>query len=231
MANESGKQAAGRAGAALVQSGMTVGLGTGTTAAHFISALADRIRSEQLDLRCVATSRAAEGLAAKFGIHTLPLAPDTLPDITIDGADEADPRLDLIKGGGGALVREKIVASSSGEMVVIADSSKYVPVLGAFPLPVGIFRFGWQTTRTRIVDALGILPALRGGESDPYITDDDLYIFDLPCVAIPDPVAYQARLHAIVGVAEVGLFVGIANRLLIGHDDGHVDVIYRPKPD
>jgi ribose 5-phosphate isomerase A len=208
---------------------MTVGLGTGSTAAFFISALAERIRTEQLAIRCVATSRGSETLAAKFGITTLPLAPDTLPDLTIDGADEADPQLHLIKGGGGALVREKLVASSSGEMVVIVDESKFVPVLGTFPLPVGIFPFGWQTTRTRVEKAFGIVPMLRGGEKTPFVTDDDLYILDLPCVAIPDPASYQARLREIVGVAEVGLFVNIAQRLLIGHENGHVEVVVRPK--
>ena len=225
MAHETGKKAAGVAGAALVQDGMTVGLGTGTTAAFFIEALGVRVRADGLRLRCVATSRAAGALARQYGIPTLPLSPETLPDLTVDGADEADHRLNLIKGGGGALVGEKIVAASSAEMVVITDSSKYVPVLGAFPVPVAIVEFGWETTRDRIVREFGVVPSLRGGESTPFVNDDGMYILDLPFGAIPDPAGLLARLRAIVGVADAGLFVGIARRILIGHDDGHVEEI------
>jgi ribose 5-phosphate isomerase A len=227
MAHEAGKQAAGRAGASLVHDGMIVGLGTGTTAAFFIEALGERIRRDGLKLRCVATSRAAETLAARFGIHTVPLTPQTLPDLTVDGADEADPQLHLIKGGGGALVQEKIVATSSAEMVVITDSSKFVPVLGAFPVPVAIVRFGWETTRDRIAHEFGFAPSLRGGESAPFVNDDGMYILDVPFGSIPHPVELLARLRAVVGVADAGLFVGIAKRLLIGHDDGTVEEIVR----
>ncbi len=230
MSHDLAKKAAGEAGARLVESGMTVGLGTGTTAAFFIEALAARVATENLRLRCVATSRGAEALAAQHGVVTIPLSPDALPDMTIDGADEATPDLHLIKGGGGALVREKLVAASSREMVVIVDRRKYVPSLGAFPLPVTVFPFGWQTTRARVEREFGFESAVRGGEDTPFLTDDGLYILDLPFGAggIVDPAAVQARLHATVGVAEVGLFVGIARRLLIGDDDGSVEEIARP---
>lgn len=221
--SEPGKRASGRAAAQLIEDGMTVGLGTGSTASCFIEALAGRIEDEGLRIRGVPTSNAAEQLARKHGIPVFPLGQGTRPDLTVDGADETDARLNLIKGGGAALVQEKLVAASSGAMIVIADESKLVATLGAFPLPVAIIPFGWETTLQRIRKAFPhVDAALRlSGDGSPLVTDDGLHIFDLPFgPAIRDPAALQAQLRAIVGVAEVGLFVGIASRVIIGRSDG-----------
>jgi ribose 5-phosphate isomerase A len=224
--NEAAKEAAGRAAAALVEDGMLVGLGTGTTAKHFVAALGERMRAEGLRLRgCVPTSGRAEALGRAAGLPLVPLTRENTPDLTVDGADEIDPVLHLIKGGGGALVREKLVAVSSREMVVIADATKLVPTLGAFPLPVAVFPFGWENTLARLEDAVGAPAALRpapDGSGAPYVSDDGLHVIDLRLGAIPDPAGLQARLRAVTGVAEVGLFVGIARRALIGSDDGTV---------
>ncbi len=221
--SEPGKRASGRAAAQLIEDGMTVGLGTGSTASFFIQSLAERVRSEGLRVRGVPTSNAAERLAQEHGIPVFPLTQDTRPDLTVDGADQADARLNLIKGGGAALVQEKLVAASSGAMIVIADESKLVGTLGAFPLPVAIIPFGWETTLQRIKKAFPHVDATirLSGDGTPLVTDDGLHIFDLPFGAtITDPAALQARLRAIVGVAEVGLFVGIASRVIIGRADG-----------
>jgi ribose 5-phosphate isomerase A len=221
--SEPGKRAAGRAAAQLIEDGMTVGLGTGSTASCFIEALAERIKNENLRIRGVPTSIAAERLARKLGIPVFPLSQSTCPDLTIDGADETDARLNLIKGGGAALVQEKLVAASSGAMVVIADESKLVATLGAFPLPVAIIPFGWETTLNRIKKAFPrVNAALRlDPEGVPLITDDGLHILDLPFgPTITNPAALQAQLRATVGVAEVGLFVDIASRVIIGRADG-----------
>jgi ribose 5-phosphate isomerase A len=221
--SEPGKRAAGRAAAQLIEDGMTVGLGTGSTASCFIEALAERVEKESLHIRGVPTSIAAERLARKHGIPVFPLTLSTQPDLTIDGADETDSSLNLIKGGGAALVQEKLVAASSGAMVVIVDESKMVATLGAFPLPVAIIPFGRETTLSRIKKAFPQVDAtLRlTPDGNPLITDDGLHILDLPFgPTITDPGALQADLRAIVGVAEVGLFVNIASRVIIGRADG-----------
>ncbi len=221
--SEPGKRAAGRVAALLIEEGMTVGLGTGSTASCFIEALASRIKNEGLRIRGVPTSVAAERLARQHQIPLLPLTEHTRPDITVDGADETDSQLNLIKGGGAALVQEKIVAASSGTMVVIVDESKLVPILGTFPLPVAIIPFGWETTLKRVRSAFpNVDTTLRPNpDGTPLVTDDGLHILDLPFgPTITDPAALQAQLRAVVGVAEVGLFVGIASRVIIGRSDG-----------
>lgn len=221
MAQENGKRAVGIAAAQLVQSGQIVGLGTGTTAAHFVAALAARAVEEGLAIRCVATSLGAAQMATQAGLTVVPLAPDTCPDITIDGADEVDPALNLIKGGGGAHIREKIVAANSKEMVVIADASKEVEYLGAFPLPIAVTPFGWEVTQARIESAFGIAAPIRGG-AVPFVTDDGFYLLDARFGRIDEPHRLAATLSDIAGVVDTGLFVGIATRVLIGHLDGTV---------
>lgn len=232
MANEEAKRAAARAAARLVQADMVVGLGTGTTAVFFVEALAERVRQEGLrGVRGVPTSRASEALASRHGLPVAPLTPATRPDLTVDGADEvAQESLALIKGGGGALVREKLVAVAARRFVVIADASKLVARLGAFPLPVAVVPFGWETTRARIGEALGVTPRLREKDGAPFVTDDGLYVFDLPLGRIDDPVATGARLRAVVGVAEIGLFVDVAHEVLLGQADGSVRRFARPAP-
>jgi ribose 5-phosphate isomerase A len=224
VANEAAKQAAARAAAAAVQNGMIVGLGTGTTAVFFVEALAERVRRGHLTgVRGVSTSRASEGIASRHGLPLVTLTPLLRPDLSVDGADEVEREsLALIKGGGGALVREKLVAVAARRFVVIADESKLVARLGAFPLPVAVFPFGWETTRARIEMALGVSPRLREKDGAPFVTDDGLYLLDLPIGRIDDPAETERRVKAIVGVAEVGLFVGVAHEVLLGQADGGV---------
>lgn len=224
---ENGKRAAGEAAALLIADRQTVGLGTGTTAAYFVAALSRRASSEGLRVRCVATSRGAAHLATGAGLTLVELTPDTCPDVTVDGADEVDPALSLIKGGGGAHVREKIVAVASREMIVIADSSKDVGCLGAFPLPIAVVPFGWQVTQARIENTLGIPAPIRGGSAAPFTTDDGFYLLDARLGRIDHPAETEAQLQGIVGVAEVGLFVGIASRVLFGYPDGTVTERHR----
>lgn len=229
MSQDAGKQAAARAAVRLVEDDMVVGLGTGTTASHFIRMLGERMRGSGDDrlrrVRGVPTSRAAQALASELGIPLLPLSDTTRPDLTIDGADEVDPALNLIKGGGGALVQEKIVAVSSRRMVVVADAAKSVSRLGAFPLPVAVVPFGWETTRERIESAFGVSAALRQKDGAPVVTDDGMYLLDLPFGHIEDVPETERRMKDIIGVVEVGLFVGIASRVLLGGADGTVQDI------
>src|SRR6478736_656220 len=196
----------------LVKPGMKLGLGSGSTARHFVDLVGERVKAG-LDIQCVATSEATALQAKALGIPLGTL--DDIPelDLTVDGADEVDPKLSLIKGGGGALLREKIVASASKRMVVIADSTKLVPQLGAFPLPIEVVPFGLAATRRHIERAfaeLGLAGPLRlRGESSPFVTDGEHYILDCSLGAIADPEALSELLSPIPGVVEHGLFVGI----------------------
>ena len=222
-----GKQAAGEVAAGLVRDGMVVGIGTGSTVAFFIDALAQRIQTEGLKIRGIPTSEVTVAHATRLGIPLVPLTPQTRPDLTIDGADEANPRLDLIKGAGGALLREKLVAAASADFVVIADSSKRVEHLGAFPLPIAVVPFAVATIVAQLKDEFEVTPRLRLlADGEPYITDDGLYILDLPFGLIKRPAILDKRLKVITGVVETGIFIGLAKRLLLGHPDGRVENIY-----
>jgi ribose 5-phosphate isomerase A len=228
--SDTAKKAAAEAAAKLVRDGMTLGLGTGSTAAFFLTAVGVRIRAEGLKVQGIATSARSAEMAAQYGIPLVDLTPDTRPDLAVDGADEADLNLNLIKGGGGALVREKIVAHAAKEFIVIVDSSKVVPTLGRFPLPVAIFPFGWEETRARIARGFAVPATLRmNTDGTPFVTDDGLYIVDLPFGEIPDPAHTEAHLNGIPGVAACGLFVDMGSVLLIGHDDGTIKEERRPK--
>ncbi|MFP3921545.1 MAG: ribose-5-phosphate isomerase RpiA [Dichotomicrobium sp.] len=218
----------------LVEPGMKLGLGTGSTAAAFIDALGERVR-EGLDVRCVATSGATQAQAERLGIPLSDL--DTLGelDLTVDGADEIDGELRLIKGGGGALLREKIVAMASRRLVIVADDSKLVDRLGAFPLPIEVEPFGAQFTLTMI----GIVGreagchgevTLRGGPDGVFRTDGGHYIADCAFGAIPDPALLGDMLAIIPGVIEHGLFMGIADAALVAGPEG-VSVIEAPDRD
>ncbi|MDO5612106.1 MAG: ribose-5-phosphate isomerase RpiA [Paracoccus sp. (in: a-proteobacteria)] len=226
--SDAAKLAAARAAIALVQDGMAVGLGTGSTASVMVRELATRVQAEGLTLRCAATSQATADLATSLGLAVEALDDIGHLDLTIDGADELDPDLNLIKGGGGAHLREKIVAASSDRMVVIADPAKVVEQLGAFHLPVEVIRFGWETTRERIkttldameLDGRPILLRMRDGA--PFLTDEGNHILDLSLEAIPDAVALNRALNAIPGVVENGLFIGLCDLALIGQPDGGV---------
>jgi ribose 5-phosphate isomerase A len=225
MSVEAQKRAVGEAAAALVEDHMTVGLGTGSTAAFLVAALGARVASEGLSLRCVATSTATEILAARHGLRLLDLNEAGDIDLTIDGADEIGPDLALIKGGGAALLREKLVWEASRRCVVIADAAKRVAQLGAFPLPIEVVAFGHVTTARRISTALqscgvSAAPRLRMGGGEAVRTDGGNLIYDAACVEIPDPAALASALKRLTGVVEHGLFLGLASQALIATETG-----------
>lgn len=218
------KRAAGEAAAALVKSGMVVGLGTGSTAAWFIRALADR----GLDIVGVPTSQSTADLASSLGIRVASLGDTKTIDLTVDGADEIGPGLSLIKGGGAALLREKLVWEASNRCVVIADAAKRVKTLGKFPLPIEVVAYGHKTTALRICDALaeceiGIAPMLRRKDGEPVRTDSGNLIYDAACGRIEEPAALAAALKSVTGVVDHGLFLDLADLALIGTPDGVVE--------
>jgi ribose 5-phosphate isomerase A len=220
------RQAAARA-LAYLESGMTVGLGTGSTAAAFVDLVGEKVR-QGLALTCVATSQATLAQAQSLGIALTTLDQVPFLDVTVDGADELDSELRLIKGGGGALLREKIVATASDRMIVIADASKRVPRLGKFPLPVEVASFGLAATRNLV----GALSAEVGCEGEirlrtvsngkPFVTDNGNYILDCAFAGIDDPEALDAALKRVPGVVENGLFLGIADAAVLAGPDGVV---------
>jgi ribose 5-phosphate isomerase A len=219
------KRAAGEAAADLVASGMVVGLGTGSTAAWFVRALGAR----NLDIVGVPTSQATADLAASLGIKLGELGETKGIDLTVDGADEIGPGLSLIKGGGAALLREKLVWEASRSCVVIADAAKNVKTLGKFPLPIEVVAFGHKTTANRICDAfaecdLGIVPVLRRKDGEPVRTDGGNLIYDAHCGRIEEPAALAAALKSVTGVVDHGLFLDLADRALIGTPDGVIEL-------
>ncbi|WP_299904116.1 ribose-5-phosphate isomerase RpiA [uncultured Paracoccus sp.] len=226
--SDAAKLAASRAAIALVEDGMKLGLGTGSTAVIMVRELAERAKAEGLTLRCAATSQATADLASSLGLTVEPLDQIGWLDLTIDGADEVDPDLNLIKGGGGAHLREKIVARASDRMVVIADPGKVVETLGAFHLPVEVIAFGWQITERLIremleAQGLGQRPILlRKRDGQPFLTDEGNLILDLSLEAIPDPARLARGFADIPGVVEHGLFLGICDLAIIGKPDGSV---------
>lgn len=213
-----------------VQSGMKVGLGTGSTAAWMVRCLGERVREEGLKIVGVATSTRTAELARQVGIRITSLDDAKWLDLTIDGADEFDQHLALIKGGGAALLQEKIVATASDQMIVIADAAKEVAHLGAFPLPVEIVPFGWQTTKALIEETLVALDVLnrevtlRMNGDRPLLTDQANYIVDLHLKRIGNPRQLALILNQIPGVVENGLFIDICDIVVIGHSDGRVTV-------
>ena len=215
------KQLAAEAAVALIKDGMKVGLGTGSTAYFAIQKIGQRVQEEGLKVTCIATSIQSEELATSLKIPMVGFEQLERLDITIDGADEADHHLQLIKGGGGALLREKIIAYITDHYVTIVDESKYVETLGKFYLPVEIVPFGWQRTFDHI-KALGAIPHLREKDNAPYITDNGNYILDCDFKTIPDPESLQTKLNLIPGVVECGLFVNKTQTLVIGYSDGSI---------
>lgn len=221
---------AGKRGAAFVETGMRVGLGTGSTAAWMIRCLGERVREEGLRITGVPTSERTEVLARAAGIPLATLDEAKWLDLTIDGADEFDADLCLIKGGGGALLREKIVATASDQMIVIADAAKEVATLGAFPLPVEVIPFGWRTTQALIeealinVDVMGRTVTPRMAGDVPFVTDEGNFILDLDLRRIGNPRQLSLMLNQIPGVVENGLFIDICDVVVIGHADDRVEV-------
>jgi ribose 5-phosphate isomerase A len=219
------KRASGEAAAALVEAGMVVGLGTGSTAAHFVRALAAR----KLDVRGAPTSEQTAALAREVGIALVDLDAVKGIDLTVDGADEIGPGLSLIKGGGGALLREKLVWEASKRCVVIADAAKVVKTLGAFALPVEVVAFGAKATQRRICDVLAEfeitgLPKLRLSGAEPFRTDQGNLIYDIACGRIEDAAALAEAIKSLTGVVDHGLFLDLADQALVGTDAG-VDVL------
>jgi ribose 5-phosphate isomerase A len=222
---ESLKRQAAEQAADLVRSGMRLGLGTGSTAAHFVNCIGERAR-EGLDVTCVPTSERTRLQAEGWGLRLSTLDETPELDLTVDGADEFDAQLRLIKGGGGALLREKIVAAASKRMVVITDSSKQVLLLGKFKLPIEADRFGLLATRRHIEDAArasgcsGPVILRKDADGKDYLTDGGHAIFDGDFGAIPDPEALAAALNAIPGMVEHGLFIGLASAVIVADPAG-----------
>ncbi|RYG90699.1 ribose-5-phosphate isomerase RpiA [Loktanella sp. IMCC34160] len=213
-----------------VESGMKVGLGTGSTAAWLVRCLGDMVQNEGLKIKGVPTSSRTAELARQVGIEVISLDEAKWLDVTIDGADEFDPNLNLIKGGGGAHLQEKIVATASDQMVVITDATKQVETLGAFPLPLEVIPFGWQTTKTLVeevligMDVLGRTTSLRMNGDAPFITDEGNHILDLHLNRIGNARQLSLVLNQIPGVVENGLFIDICDAVVIGYGDGRVEV-------
>ena len=222
---ESAKQEAAAAALDLVRPGMRLGLGTGSTAAHFIALLGKKV-AQGLDVLGVPTSERSRAQAEALGIPLATLDDAPGLDMTIDGADEFDPQLRLIKGGGGALLREKIVAAASQRMIVVADSSKAVARLGKFPLPVEVSTFGLEATRRLIgreaaaVGCRGSIDLRKTSEGRAFVSDSGNYIVDCAFGLIPAPEDLAARLNAIPGVVEHGLFLGFATAVIMGGPKG-----------
>jgi ribose 5-phosphate isomerase A len=210
------KGAAARASLRFVQDGQVVGLGTGSTAAHFIRMLGEKVKNG-LRVRGIPTSVRSKELAASLGIPLVTLDECQAIDVTVDGADEVDPQLRLIKGGGGALLREKIVASATKKVIIVADVTKRVPVLGRFPLPVEVVQFAQALLAKRIA-ALGAEVRLRrASDGNPYVTDENNHILDCHFGQIRDPDRLARELSDMPGVVEHGLFIGMANTVLIAN--------------
>ncbi|RZU41317.1 ribose-5-phosphate isomerase RpiA [Edaphobacter modestus] len=217
------KQLAAERALELVEPGMTVGLGSGSTATLWIKLLGEKVRDQGLKIRAIASSDDSEKLGRSYGIPITTFEESPSLDLTVDGADEVAPGLALIKGGGGKLLREKIVASASRIFVVVADGSKQVEKLGKFPLPVEVIQMA-EPLVSRELRELGFTPKIRTNQDgSKYITDEGNLILDCSGILMDDPAAIAAKLDAMVGVVEHGLFLGIAKLALIAQVGGVVE--------
>lgn len=225
MSAEEFKRIAAEKALEFVEDGMVLGLGTGSTAAYFVKGLAERVK-QGLRVSGAPTSLATEKLALEVGVPLIDLSKCDHIDLTVDGADEFDPQLRLIKGGGAALLREKIIADFSKRMIVITDASKRVDTLGKFPLPVEVTQFGIDLTRQKIAAALRATNCasdeivLRVKDGVPLVTDGGHYILDCRCQKIPDADGLALALSRIPGVMEHGLFIGNAEAVIVAGPDG-----------
>jgi ribose 5-phosphate isomerase A len=225
MSNDAWKLAAAERALQYVQPGMKLGLGTGTTAAKFVDVLGPKVKAG-LDVTCVATSKATQARAEALGIRLTTLDESPFLDLTVDGADQLDEELRLIKGGGGALLREKIVATASGRMIVIADATKRVPVLGSHPLPLEVVQFGLTATRNMVIALAadagceGEITLRMGADGKPFVTDSGNFILDCAFGSIADPEDLDEALKLIPGVVENGMFLGIADLAIVAGADG-----------
>ena len=227
---DAAKFAAAKRAAAIVEDGMKVGLGTGSTAAWLVRCLAERMREDNITFTGVPTSSSTASLATELGIPITTLDDAGWLDLTIDGADEYDPELNLIKGGGGALLQEKIVATASDRMVVIADATKKVATLGAFPLPVEVIGFGMNTTKRLLeemlegLDVMGHQGKFRMKGDELFVTDEGNHILDLHLGRIGNARQLALILNQVPGVVENGLFIDICDVIITGHGEGTVEM-------
>jgi ribose 5-phosphate isomerase A len=232
MDAEAQKRAAAARAVEFVHSGMRLGLGTGSTARHFVELIGERVRGG-LDVVAVPTSQATKSDAERCGIKLTTLDDTPELDLTVDGADEIAPDLSLVKGGGGALLREKIVAAASARMIVIADQTKLVAALGRFPLPIEVAPFGLAATRQAIERSIaalqrpGRLSLRRGRDGHAFVTDGGHWIIDAALDRIDDPQAMAHALSGIPGVMAHGLFIGLAQMAIVAGPDG-VKIVERP---
>ncbi|MDH4225664.1 MAG: ribose-5-phosphate isomerase RpiA [Deltaproteobacteria bacterium] len=217
------KQLAAEAAVELVKDGMVIGMGTGSTARFAIVKLGERVK-QGLKVKVVPTSEWTRAASMEAGLEVVDFSQVTRLDLTMDGADEMDGALNLIKGGGGALFREKIVATASDRMVVFADKSKLVQHLGAFPLPVEVNPFGWQVVAAKIAKLCPQV-VLRQKEGKPFLSDNQGYILDCHFGVIKNPPALELELKAVTGVMETGLFIRIAKMAFLGDGENVVEVV------
>lgn len=206
-----------------VKTGMSIGLGTGSTAYWAIQSIAERVK-HGLQVKAIATSAQSEFLAKECGIQIFSFADIVQLDITIDGADEIDGNLNLVKGGGGALLREKIVASATKLYIIIADEKKLVSRLGAFPLPVEVVQFGYEIS-VKQLQKLGCIPNLRLLDDKPFVTDNGNYTFDCEFKSIQQPNLLHQKINAIPGVVDNGLFLDMADIVILGSSDGNTKTL------
>lgn len=224
MTQDEAKALVGKRAAEFVEEGMAVGLGTGSTSTMFIRSLGERVRAG-LKIRCVASSDASRDLGLSLGMDVVELPELPELDVYIDGADEVGPGLSLIKGGGGALLREKIVASAARKFIVVVDSTKVVGTLGRFPLPVEVVKMALPLVQRRLGE-LGLNPVLRTHKDGSlYLTDEDNYILDCACGEIREPEKTAAAIRGIVGVVEHGLFLNMASVALVAGDAGVTELL------
>jgi ribose 5-phosphate isomerase A len=218
------KQLAAEKAVTFLDNGMTIGLGTGSTAYWAIEKIGEKVNKDKWKVKAIATSIRSEEQARSLGIPIIDFSAVKSIDVTIDGADEVNDKLQLIKGGGGALLREKIVATNSRQMIVVADESKWVKTLGKFPLPVEVIHFGWERVFEKL-QLLGCDPKRRMNGTEPYLTDNGNYILDCAFEEIIDPPAIHDSINAITGVVDNGLFIHIATKLVLGFNTGETRII------
>jgi ribose 5-phosphate isomerase A len=222
------KQLAAERAVTYVQDGMVVGLGTGSTAAYAIKKIGERVARENLQIRAIATSQRSEEMARELNIPIISFNEIDKIDLTIDGADEVDEQLNLIKGGGGALLREKVVATNSRELIIIVDETKLVKRLGKFPLPVEVVPFALTVVK-RQLEQLDCITHLRMQDDKPYVTDNGNYILDCSFGEIKLAAQLHDAIKTITGVVDSGLFIQLAKTVIAGYKDGSIQLFFNEK--